>query len=150
MSFLFSHIVSIQSHATHDGGSSWGSKGPCPDNCTCLMMDYPNYRSIFNKTVVCNGVQFINNIFPENIPLDVEIMDLSHCHLARLSLRLVLKNLRFLDISFNNLKVMDRQIHNLTALRQLVMRNSSLSYLQNGAFSGMFYLERLDLSNNQL
>ena len=45
---------------------------------------------------------------------------------------------------------MDRQIHKLTALRQLVMKNNSLSYLQNGAFNGMIYLERHDLSNNQL
>ena len=45
---------------------------------------------------------------------------------------------------------MDRQILKLTTLRQLVMRNNSLSYLQNGAFSGILYLERLDLSYNQL
>ena len=69
-------MISIQSNASHDGDSSWGSKGPCPDICTCQMMDYPNYRSIFNKTVLCNGVQFIINIFPENILLDVEILDL--------------------------------------------------------------------------
>ena len=77
-------------------------------------------------------------------------MDQSHCCLAHLSLILELKNLRFLDISFNDLKVIDRQIHKLTALRQLVMRNNSLSYLQNGAFSGMLYLERLDLSSPTL
>ena len=149
--FLFSHDFHMHSKQCDTWwGSSWGSKGLSPDNCTFKKMDYPKYRSIFYETVVCNGVQFINNIFPENIPLDVEIMDLSHCHLARLSLRLVLKNLRFLDISFNDLKVMDRQIHKLTALRQLVMKNNSLSYLQNGAFNGMIYLERHDLSNNQL
>ena len=97
-------------------------------------MDYPKYRSIFNRTVEWNGVQFINNIFPENIPLDGKIMDLSHCHLTRLSLILELKNLRFLDISFNDLKVMDWHIHKLTALRQLVMRNNILSYLHEQCF----------------
>lgn len=150
MSFLFSHMISMRSDATNATDSGWGSGEACPENCTCRAMDYPKYRSLFNKTVVCTGVQFLNNIFPENIPLDVEILDLSHCRLTRLSLRLTLKHLRFLDISYNDLKVMDRQIHKLTALRQLIMRNNSLSYLQNGAFSGMLYLEVLDLSNNQL
>uniref|UniRef100_K1R147 Leucine-rich repeat-containing protein 15 n=1 Tax=Magallana gigas TaxID=29159 RepID=K1R147_MAGGI len=143
-------MISMRSDATNTTDSGWGSGEACPENCTCRAMDYPKYRSLFNKTVVCTGVQFLNNIFPENIPLDVEILDLSHCRLTRLSLRLTLKHLRFLDISYNDLKVMDRQIHKLTALRQLIMRNNSLSYLQNGAFSGMLYLEVLDLSNNQL
>lgn len=149
MSFLFSHILSIQSNATKDGDSDWGA-GSCPTNCTCKMTNYPKYRSFFNKTVVCIGVQFVNNVFPENIPLDVDILDLSQCHLTRLNLILPLKNLRFLDISFNNLRTMDRQIHKLTALRRLIVKNNSLSYLQNGAFSGMMYLDTLDLSNNQL
>ncbi|XP_062610439.1 leucine-rich repeat neuronal protein 1-like [Saccostrea cucullata] len=149
MNFLFSHIVTFKSDATKDRDSNWAS-GLCPENCTCKMMDYPKYRSFFNKTVVCIGADFVNNVFPENVPLDVQILDLSHCHLVRLSLKLPLKNLRFLDISFNNLKTLDRQIHKLTALRQLIIQNNSISYLQNGAFSGMMFLEVLDLSNNQL
>ena len=56
----------------HQINETWSA---CGKNNNVLRHQFQ--RSIFNKTVVCNGVQFISNILPENIPLDVEIMDLS-------------------------------------------------------------------------
>ena len=123
-------------------------KTECPQNCTCKIGNLRNTKYYLTKIVNCSLGRLESA--PENIPLDTEVLDLSHNQIWSINLQQTLTHVKYMDLSYNKLKSVDTGIRKCTKLKYLKLQYNQITRLENGIFSGLKYLSVLDLSHNSL
>ncbi|XP_044765323.1 carboxypeptidase N subunit 2 [Coccinella septempunctata] len=113
---------------------------PCPSYCRC---DY------FEKIVQCVNANLSE--VPEKIDTNVTFFTLSHNNFNGIPLGITnLKNLYFLDLSYNpDITVVEVNFKH-PSLRNLHMKRCSINYIDNSIFRGFPDLEILNLSGNPI
>lgn len=123
----------------------------CPTSCRCYYQEYRGAGTSEKLlTVNCTGLGLFE--FPESLPANTQVLDMSGNSVMNLTTLPRLPQLLVLDVSNNWMRGVDNRwlFEHVAQLAVLNLAHNSLRQLQDGTFMGLSHLLHLDVSGNRL
>ncbi|GFO44074.1 leucine-rich repeat neuronal protein 1 [Plakobranchus ocellatus] len=123
----------------------------CPTRCKCYYQPYRSTKLVGPLvTVNCSGQGLVE--FPNGLPAQTQVLDMSRNEILNLTSLPRLLDLRVLDVSNNWLHYVDNRwlFEHVAQLSVLRLADNGLRKLQHGTFIGLSHLVELDISGNRL